>query len=257
VDLRESFADSTRQMLRANDLEGENAEIVVCDIFDLDEEFWRRHDPDVVLLLEMLEHVDDPGRALRAVAGAVKVGTQIILTVPMFGHLDQVWGHRSAFDRKRLMRLCRAAGLAVERAEALGSVWSLVVARTGPLPADAESVSEPGYSFERVAVPEPVDGAVRLEMPAPRAVRLELEGADAVRVRGLDEAGRVRLEWAGPLPGGRSTSVLRPGKGDGAIEAVRSGKADCVRWIEVNAEPVGGVHRARNVRRAAFLGTLP
>jgi SAM-dependent methyltransferase len=203
VDLRAALTDATRAMIAANDLGDRPVELVVRDIFDLDEAFWRAHDPEVVLLLEVLEHLSDPAAALRAIATAVRTGTRILFTVPLHGRLERVWGHRSLFDRRRLERLCRQAGLVIERAEPLQSTWSLILARATAEPVSSPSGEpDPGYTFARVPVGpgEPrANGGVRLKMPNPRVVKLDLSleppgGAGRLRIQGLDESGRPRLQ---------------------------------------------------------------
>jgi 2-polyprenyl-3-methyl-5-hydroxy-6-metoxy-1,4-benzoquinol methylase len=234
VDLRESFTEATRGMIAANDLGDRPVELVVSDVFELDRDFWRDHDFDVVLLLEMLEHLKDPTGALRAIATAVDPGTAILFTVPLSGRLEWVWGHRSIFDRRRLQRICTDAGLRIERAEPVQSTWSLLVTTAtgaGTAPAHAR---EAGYTFKRVSVRKPAatyrrptdgpdveldssssqlrcvvraadghaGGGVRLRMPNPRLVRLDLSldppaGARRLRVSGVDKSGRERLAWVG------------------------------------------------------------
>jgi len=263
VDLREALTDATRAMIEANDLGDRAVELVVRDIFDLDEEFWRHHDPEVVLLLEVLEHVSDPAAALRAIAAAVRPGTRILFTVPLYGRLERVWGHRSVFDRRRLERLCRQAGLVIERAEPLQSTWSLVLARAGGEPVESPR-SEPdlGYTFSRVRVrpgDARPDGGIRLKMPNPRVVRLDLSleppgGVRRLRIQGLDDSGSPRLEWAGPPdPAKRTTYVLRPGKPDRSLTPSRGGDAEAVTWIDLSVEPEPGTELAFTVHRAAYI----
>lgn len=266
VDLRETFVDSTREMLAANDLGDRPVELVLSDIFDLDAEFWARHDPDVVLLLEMLEHVEDPGAALRAIAAGARPGATVIFTVPLPGHLDGVWGHRSVFDSRRLVRLCRQAGLRLERAEPLQSTWALVAATvTGEPPAEPPAGPEPAYTFTRVAErQEEPDGAVRLPMPSPRVVRLELGveppgAAGLLRVRGVDREGETRLEWTGEVTGAgsgeRTTYVLKPGRPAHELRPGRARKPEGVEWLHVSVEAKGGTELTLAVNRAAYLGS--
>lgn len=263
VDLRGARIDATRAMIEANDLGDRPVELVVRDIFDVDAEFWRHHDPEVVLLLEVLEHLSDPAAALCAVAGAVRPGTRILFTVPLYGRLERVWGHRSVFDRRRLERLCRQAGLVIDRAEPLQSTWSLVLARAAGEPVSSlRSESDVGYTFSRVAVrPDDVrpDGRVRVRMPNPRVVRLDVSleppgEAARLRIQGLDESGSPRLEWAGPAdPGERHTYVLRPGKPARSLAPIRDADAEEVTWIEASVGSEPGTDLAFTVNRAAYI----
>jgi SAM-dependent methyltransferase len=203
VDLREARTDATRAMIEANDLGDRPVELVVRDIFDVDEDFWRHHDPETVLLLEVLEHLSDPAAALCAIAAAVRPGTEVLFTVPLCGRLERVWGHRSVFDRRRLERLCRQAGVVIERAEPLQSTWSLILARAAGEPASSpRSEPDAGYTFSRVRVgPDEVrpDGGVRLRMPNPRVVRLDVSLEPSAGARRLRIQGRPGARgWNGP-----------------------------------------------------------
>ncbi|HSI80595.1 MAG TPA: methyltransferase domain-containing protein [Solirubrobacterales bacterium] len=267
VELRRKFVDHTRAVLAANELDDRAAELVVGDIFELDERFWRDQDPDFVLLLEVLEHLDDPGAALRAVAGALRPPTRLLLTVPLNRRLERVWGHRSIFDRRRLERLCAEAGLVIERAEPVQSTWSLILATPGGAPvASSPAEPDPAYTFTPARVADEtgvIEGAARVEVANPRVIRLDvgLEPAGAVRrlrIEGRDGAGHLRLEWAGaPAPGRRATYVLRPGERAGSLAAIHDGDPEEVTSINVVAEPRPGTDVAVAVNRAAYVGRGP
>jgi 2-polyprenyl-3-methyl-5-hydroxy-6-metoxy-1,4-benzoquinol methylase len=264
VDLREARTEATRAMIEANDLGDRPVELVVRNIIDIETDFWRHHNPEMVLLLEVLEHLSDPAAALRAIAAAVRPGTRVLFTVPLYGRLERIWGHRSIFDRRRLERLCQQAGLVIERAEPLQSTWSLVLARKVGEPIEApRGEPDAGYTFSRVPVrpgDARPDGGVRLKMPNPRVVRLELSldppgRARQLRIRGLDESASPRLEWAGPAdPGRRTTYVLRPGKPARSLAASPGGDVEAVAWIDVSAVPGPGSDLTLTVHRAAYIG---
>lgn len=222
IDLKELFPDATRDMLEHNGLLDSNVALEVRNVFEIDQSFGDRHKPNVVLMLEVLEHIEDPAKALRAVAGAVEPHTRFIFTVPMHGRLDGVWGHVSVFDRARLQRICRSAGLTIERVEPLHNTWSFVVARLSRsgVPLD-ESVdfddSKSSNTFSAVPITghpeqyrrgsdrssvkldrkrgrlhcqvrasaEGVSGGVRLEIRNPRVVRLELSAEPSHGIREL------------------------------------------------------------------------
>jgi len=261
IDLREVRTDATRSMLEANGLGDRPIDLLVRDILDLDEGFWRDQAPEVVLLLEVLEHLSEPAAPLRAIAAGVRRGTRILFTVPLYGRLERVWGHKSVFDRRRLEQLCRQAGLAIEQAEPLQGTWALVLARAGGEPASPRTGPEPGYTFSRVAIPSDSAGSdgVRLRMPNPRIVRLDIGleppgRARRLRIRGLDESGRSRLEWrlrAGPS--GRATYVLRPGKTARVHARRQRSDSEAIAWIDVSAESEPAAGLALTVHRAAYV----
>jgi 2-polyprenyl-3-methyl-5-hydroxy-6-metoxy-1,4-benzoquinol methylase len=262
VDLREARTAATRAMIEANDLDDRPVELVVRNILEVDSDFWRHHDPEMVLLLEVLEHLSDPAAALRAIGAGVRPGTRVLFTVPLYGRLERIWGHRSVFDRRRLEWLCQHAGLVIERAQPLQSTWSLVLARKVSGSIEAPRGESVGYTFSQVPVrpgDARPDGGVRLRMPNPRVVRVELSvdppgRARQLRIQGLDESGSPRVEWAGPAdPGRRTTYVLRPGKPARSLAASPGGDVEAVAWIDVSAVPEPGTDLTLTVHRAAYV----
>jgi SAM-dependent methyltransferase len=76
-------------------------------------------DTDVVLLMDVLEHVDDDVALLREYAGKVPSGSRFLVTVPAFrflwsGH-DDFLGHKRRYTLGQLETTVRSAGLQVER----------------------------------------------------------------------------------------------------------------------------------------------
>ncbi len=74
---------------------------------------------DVVLLLDVLEHLEDDAAALAAARRALAAGGLLVVTVPAYGWLwsahDVALGHRRRYTAGTLRRLVECAGFAVER----------------------------------------------------------------------------------------------------------------------------------------------
>ena len=293
IDLKPIFVGAAESMIAANDLDAGNTEFAVMSVFDIDEPFAQRHDPEIVLILEVLEHLTDPAAALNAVSRAVEPGTRVIFTVPLLGRLDGIWGHHSVFDRKRLQSICELGGLRIEHAEPLYNVWSLVVAQVEsrsspfprrdntsgytfvPVPIDgpAESYRRPGDSavelnteqaYPRATVDsaQATSGGIRLEMPSPRVARIEFSVAPPgaprrLTVGAVDETGSPRLHWSaedrGRILGERRTYVLRPGEPARMLMPRGEGGMENVRWIDIEVEPKEGLNPTLTLHRAAYL----
>jgi hypothetical protein len=78
-----------------------------------------RSDADLVLMMDVLEHVDDDVGLVREYAEKVPRGTRFVVTVPAFmflwsGH-DVFLEHRRRYTLGRIEAALRAGGLAIER----------------------------------------------------------------------------------------------------------------------------------------------
>jgi 2-polyprenyl-3-methyl-5-hydroxy-6-metoxy-1,4-benzoquinol methylase len=64
---------------------------------------------DLVLFLDVLEHLDDPGAAVAHAASLMQPGGTLVVTVPAFRHLwtthDDINHHRTRYTRRRLSAL--------------------------------------------------------------------------------------------------------------------------------------------------------
>lgn len=73
---------------------------------------------DLVLMLDVLEHIAEDGDALRAVRAALKPGGRLLLTVPalraLWSRHDEVNAHFRRYDRRGLAALLGASGFEVE-----------------------------------------------------------------------------------------------------------------------------------------------
>ncbi len=92
---------------------------------------------DAVCLFDVLEHLDDDGRALRAAAALLKPGGLLFVTVPAYGWLwtrhDEVLGHRRRYTARQLRHRLLDAGLAVERLTYFNALLAppIILARLG------------------------------------------------------------------------------------------------------------------------------
>ena len=76
-------------------------------------------DADLVLLMDVIEHVDDDVALLSEYIRRVPSGARFLITVPAFQFLwsdhDVYLGHRRRYTRAHLLRVVEAAGLSVVR----------------------------------------------------------------------------------------------------------------------------------------------
>lgn len=86
----------------------------ICSMPFADESF------DLVLATDVIEHVEDDGRALREIARVLKPGGVVLLTVPAFAMLwglqDRVSRHKRRYRLGQLVEKVEIAGLHVSRA---------------------------------------------------------------------------------------------------------------------------------------------
>ena len=84
----------------------------------LDRSFQPGPNYDLLVILDVLEHIDDDLEALRAAHQALKPGGRILITVPALDWLwsrhDQVNQHFRRYDRAQLQARLRASGFHVE-----------------------------------------------------------------------------------------------------------------------------------------------
>ena len=162
VELTQRFVDAARSGLKVNGIADDHVHLEVGNLYELTRDWVERHDPTLVLLLEVLEHVPDADHAFRVLGEALPPGTSVLFTVPMMGRLEGVFGHNSLYDRVRIERLCEAAGMTIQYVEPLHNIWTLVFAtttreipprllRVAGLPPAEEPVRPPhGYTFQDV-----------------------------------------------------------------------------------------------------------
>jgi 2-polyprenyl-3-methyl-5-hydroxy-6-metoxy-1,4-benzoquinol methylase len=115
---------------------GANAEFRVLDVRELDQAEELRGGFEVVVLCEVIEHVLDDGRLVRAAAACLAPGGRLLLTTPNVDYRAIVPEHdgpfsvvedgghvRRGYSRDALVALCEGAGLSVSE---LGSCSGLL-----------------------------------------------------------------------------------------------------------------------------------
>lgn len=84
-----------------------------------DETFQPSHRYDVILMMDVLEHMNRPDRAVQLVRRLLEPGGHLLATVPAFAWLwtrhDDLNHHVRRYNRAELRKLFRDAGLAIER----------------------------------------------------------------------------------------------------------------------------------------------
>jgi 2-polyprenyl-3-methyl-5-hydroxy-6-metoxy-1,4-benzoquinol methylase len=136
VDLTDGKFDSVREMAEVNGIDASSWYLGVKDLYDLTREWVEQRNPTILLLLEVLEHVPDPQRALTTIANSMGPDTELLFSVPILGRIESCWGHVSVFDTHRVRQLCKNAGLHVHWVEPLYNTWQLLlVSRSSKAPA--------------------------------------------------------------------------------------------------------------------------
>jgi 2-polyprenyl-3-methyl-5-hydroxy-6-metoxy-1,4-benzoquinol methylase len=134
VDLTDGKFDSVREMAEVNGIDASSWYLGVKDLYDLTPEWVQQHNPTILLLLEVLEHVPDPQRALTTIANAIGPDTELLFSVPILGRVESCWGHVSVFDTHRVRQLCENAGLHVHWVEPLYNTWQLLLVSRSSTP---------------------------------------------------------------------------------------------------------------------------
>ena len=75
--------------------------------------------PDSCVCINVLEHIDRDGDALKGMSSVLMPGGVVVLFVPAFqslyGPIDRNLGHHHRYNRTSILRLAEAAGLGVEK----------------------------------------------------------------------------------------------------------------------------------------------
>jgi SAM-dependent methyltransferase len=136
IDITEKQIAAAQRVAKVYNVASIPVHLEVVNLYDLTPEWVDKHDPDLVLLLEVLEHVPDAEGALETVARSVREDAAILFSVPTNGRIEHVWGHVSIFDGARIRAMCAQAGLVIQHIETVQDQWVFVLAtRSSPVPA--------------------------------------------------------------------------------------------------------------------------
>lgn len=164
IDLEESNVAATRQLLELNGL-AERGTVDLGDLYEVTQAEVAQFGADLVVCCEVIEHVPDPEQAVQALADALPPGADLLISVPLLGQLEAVWGHLNIFDAARARAMVENAGLTVHHVDPVDNVWTFVLASksSGPSPraaraeaalvdVTADAPMTPGLprSFERI-----------------------------------------------------------------------------------------------------------
>ena len=133
-----------------------------CDLYELSYGQVAGFGADLVVCCEVIEHVPDPELALKTLAAALPPKTELLISVPLHGRLEDVWGHLAIFDTTRIRDMVAGSGLHTHAVEVVDSTWVFVLASHNPEP------SPRAIQAHQRAVPS---DATPTHQGAPRAVR--------------------------------------------------------------------------------------
>jgi 2-polyprenyl-3-methyl-5-hydroxy-6-metoxy-1,4-benzoquinol methylase len=225
IDINEDRMATARAMAELHRTRSVPIHLEVKSVYDLTPAWIAEHDPDLVLILEVLEHLPDAEKALATLADSIRDDAAILFSVPTHGRLEIAWGHVSIFDAERVQVMCAHAGLVAQHVEVVQDQWVFVLAtKSRSVPRRLLDVIRqpstpplPTAPIVRDFVPVPAD-AVTLSSGASPGTVMECVGENEVRITSRKSltfarkkvaaaqfpvAGdeRLRLEFSSETPG--------------------------------------------------------
>lgn len=97
------------------------------NLYDLTRETVAERGTDLLICCEVLEHVPDPEAALKILGESLPDGADLLVSVPLRGRLEGIWGHIAQFGVPRVREMASAAGLVVHHVEPLANTWVLML----------------------------------------------------------------------------------------------------------------------------------
>jgi SAM-dependent methyltransferase len=155
IDIVETNLQATRSMIDANGLQADLVDVSLGDLYDLTIEQVGRSGTSLVICCEVLEHVADPEWAMIVLADALPEDAELLVSVPLLGRLDSVWGHCTMFDASRIKAMVEAAGLRIHHVEPLANTWTLLLLSRRSVVSDralSAAVRRPSATYPRQIV---------------------------------------------------------------------------------------------------------
>lgn len=127
IDLVADNVAETAEVLELNGL-GSASDVSQGDLYDLTRAQLDSFGATMVVCCEVIEHVPDPELAVRTLADALPEDAELLISVPLLGRLEGVWGHVALFDARRVRQMVVDAGLTVHAVEPVANTWVFVLA---------------------------------------------------------------------------------------------------------------------------------
>jgi 2-polyprenyl-3-methyl-5-hydroxy-6-metoxy-1,4-benzoquinol methylase len=163
IDVDERHLTSTREVFELNGL-ADRGEVAEGDLRELTRSDVERFGADLLVCCEVIEHVPEPEKAVKILADALPPGTDLLITVPLLGRGEHVWGHFSIFNAARIRDAVQNTGLVVHAVDVVDNTWVFVLASHDAGPS-ARAARAAATSAETLADTLSDDGA-------PRSVRV-------------------------------------------------------------------------------------
>lgn len=212
VDIDDQNLQSTREILELNGL-ADRGDVSICDIRDLTQRDVAEFGADLLLCCEVIEHLPEPERAVKILADALPPGTDLLISVPLLGRAEHVWGHLSLFTAARIRDVVEGAGLVVHAVDVVDNIWVFVLASHAAGPSERAALVAARNAEALAGLP--VDGDAPRSIRAVAVTKLDIgPGAQRGLARlDIQHAGKVvRCELAARrhrLPGRQSYGGVR------------------------------------------------
>lgn len=122
IDINREYAEQTKRLVKGK------AKVGFGDI-EKGQYFFNDRNFDVVVCLNVLEHIKDDKRALNNLYNLLKKGGFLILLVPshefLFGGIDKSLGHYRRYNKQQLTKMSSSIGFKIIKARILNMLGAL------------------------------------------------------------------------------------------------------------------------------------
>ena len=133
IDRDDDNLRATRETLQLNGL-ADGASVARCDLYDLTSAEVEDFGTDLLVCCEVIEHVPQPERAVQTLADALPADAELLISVPLLGRLETIWGHVAIFDAARIRAMVEDSGLVTHSVGVVDNTWVFVLASRDPGP---------------------------------------------------------------------------------------------------------------------------